>query len=324
MTRSSLFSILFFALATNKALGQQTPMFEFTLYFEDIKGNRDSCTIGYDTSATAGPDEIFGEYLLLDPFDTVLDVRATVMSGQWSVDASELSKKFISEAGSANVLVQPPLEACYVGWSPVIFVNAKYPPITITWDRDIFRQSTCKPGSSLLFNRLMDLLLPPYYIDYPSMSCLAIDSSYLFDPLSVPATEFFYNLEYVLVDGNLDTIPGFKVQYGSNYGESPVTCMDYFWQYLDQKAVFYDVDEQAVTLQPNPATSRIGVAVRNDTDAGAWQILDMTGKFVGQGVFPENEKQTEVEIAYLLPGVYNMLLYDKSKSVYWVRRFVKM
>src|SRR5690554_936883 len=52
---------LLFFLITGGLFGQQTPEFEFELYFEDAAGNKDTITLGYDENATDSVDIAFGE-----------------------------------------------------------------------------------------------------------------------------------------------------------------------------------------------------------------------------------------------------------------------
>lgn len=78
------------------SLAQQTPEFEFQLYFEDALGNRDTVTIGYDPAATDGIDADFGEENILNqPWSEGLDARIgdmTYEGGDWITSNSYLSK----------------------------------------------------------------------------------------------------------------------------------------------------------------------------------------------------------------------------------------
>lgn len=56
---------LLFFLIPGGLFGQQTPGFEFELYFEDALGNRDTIILGYDDSATDGIDIGFEEERLI-------------------------------------------------------------------------------------------------------------------------------------------------------------------------------------------------------------------------------------------------------------------
>jgi hypothetical protein len=59
----------------------QTPMYQADFYFQDAIGNRDTITIGYDTTANGEYNPQFGEINLSQPFDSVFEVRATHRNG---------------------------------------------------------------------------------------------------------------------------------------------------------------------------------------------------------------------------------------------------
>jgi hypothetical protein len=107
---------------------QATPTFQFTMYFTDSKGNKDSLVLGYAPDATSWDnlDPQYGEIDISDtPFDTVLDVRITL-----SNSTAQLKKQIYQiTCDNLNGIV---------GAGSVLNIYAKYPPIDITWNKDLF------------------------------------------------------------------------------------------------------------------------------------------------------------------------------------------
>jgi hypothetical protein len=122
--------------------GQQ---FEFTLYFEDSKGNTDSVILGFDNSATYELDTAFGEKDISQiPYDSVFEARGATY--QYPLECNSLnnrdqlifeSKKLITyNSCDFNV----PLE----GKSAMVTIKSKYTPIKVTWDSTLFNTSCIK------------------------------------------------------------------------------------------------------------------------------------------------------------------------------------
>src|SRR5690606_28427272 len=109
--------------------GQKTAQWETKFYFEDAIGNRDSLTIGYDTTANVVYNPEFGEENIRDvPWDSVFEVRA----GRYESDRNlnlPLSKTLVAKLFIYNSI------SCYLPESPIrMFVKIKHLPVTITWD----------------------------------------------------------------------------------------------------------------------------------------------------------------------------------------------
>ncbi len=129
-------------LSKFNAIGQQ---FEFALFFEDAKGNKDSIVLGYDNSATYDIDADFGEKdISLQPYDSVFEVRGAAY--QYPLECNRInntdqlifeSKKLITQ-NSCDYDV--PLES----QSAMVTIKSKYPPVRVTWDSTLFDNKCIK------------------------------------------------------------------------------------------------------------------------------------------------------------------------------------
>ena len=149
-------------LATFLAIGlglkaqELTPEFEFTLYFEDAAGNRDSVILGYDPLSTGGIDADFGEENILDqPWGEELDVRvgdlAYTHSIGWCVQPEGSSELDFTKDYNTHLTkkqIMPSLcmtDTIHRDKIPrrlsVQFHSDSY-PVTISWDKSLF-STTC-------------------------------------------------------------------------------------------------------------------------------------------------------------------------------------
>ena len=115
-----------FVLYLLSSINLYAQRYEFTLYFEDAIGNRDSIILGLDPTSTTGIDEAFEEInILSEPYQDGLDVR--IVDGWLSLiesrDVSYHSKKQIlpKELDILNIII-----------------HTDYFPVTASWDQDYF------------------------------------------------------------------------------------------------------------------------------------------------------------------------------------------
>lgn len=143
-----LFVLLFASLIIH---AQQ---FEMPIYFEDAIGNVDSVIIGYDSDATNGIDEQFGEVNTLGvPFEKEFEVRAGFYDWykiyfESNDDIRTLeSKKFIVGKVCEDPGYHPEANSIMVS------IKCNHWPITVSWDRSLFQDEcshldliNCIPG----------------------------------------------------------------------------------------------------------------------------------------------------------------------------------
>ncbi len=135
--------ILALCLIQISAFSQQ---FSVDLFFEDAIGNRDTVTIGYDSTATSSIDTSLGEVNIINvPWDTTFDVRITdnfFQSSYWGNDSVTYHSK-------RQILPIP----CDTIGRPVedleFNILCKNWPITIRWDSLPFLQDPCLERSIL-------------------------------------------------------------------------------------------------------------------------------------------------------------------------------
>ena len=113
-------------------IAQLTPLFQFTIYFEDSMNNHDSIVLGYDPSASSQYiDPQFGEIVLNGSFDSVFEVRAVHF-----LDDSYKTLK--------TVIVQDDtLINCVHILGAIILIQAKLTPVKISYDYTLFPEDAC-------------------------------------------------------------------------------------------------------------------------------------------------------------------------------------
>lgn len=314
---------IFILLPVLRSSAQNTPLFQAAFYFTDAKGHQDSCTVGFDPEATDTMDVQFEEVAIRAPFDSVFEVRVTHLEGLWTLDKENMSKKSIT-GGGYFIFDPPPYDACYTGWHTVFLVKAKYPPVTVSWDRNTFRQNLCVSASAMLLNKKLFLTESPYYIDKPFMACLAVDSTYLYDERVFPRdVEFYFGLNYPSAGIPNDTIMGFCIIYSSIYGSTPTVCVDSASIFVTTHQIYSSPNTARVRLWPNPGNGRVQVSAPEGVWFDGWALYSRTGQLVQQEEAPGRRwSSTTIAIDALPPGLYLLRLHTPDGQ--WVcSRFVK-
>lgn len=302
---------------------QNIPLFHTTFYFTDAVGHRDSCVVGFDPMATDTADSIFGEKPLKNPFDSVFEVRAAFKDGHWTLNTGNLSKILVNP-GEYTPLYPPPFDTCFVGGQAVFLIKAKYLPVQIAWDRNVFRRKPCVSASSLLLNRELFILHPPYFINKPAIACLAIDSTYVFDLASLPANrDFYFWIDYPRSDSVRDTIMGICINFSNSYGSSPVACVDSARIFLPAHQIYSQSATPGVHLYPNPGADYLRVEPLGEQDFEEWVLYSQDGRLVRRSaVDTDRFASTVISVQELPPGIY--LLQLRRAAGGWVSsRFVK-
>jgi hypothetical protein len=114
--------------------------FSYHMFFTDAVGNKDTITLGYDTSATFGIDSVYGEINIISvPLDTGLDVRIT---DEWRKRLSN------GTPGTFHTKKQISFYDCIFSYSHIqsLDIYTKHWPVTATWDNTLFND-ICRKGS---------------------------------------------------------------------------------------------------------------------------------------------------------------------------------
>lgn len=197
--------------------------FQYSLYFEDAIGSKDTLVIGYDLNATDTIDESFGEQNIIDiKLDSVFDVRISDAFDN-NGEATFHSKKQILQGSCPDI--QSPLVS--------IDIKCKNWPVTATWDSLLF-ESKCLKGS------LFTSVIPGGWFDvagHPSN-------------LDIVALE---NQNQVTFTSNYD--PNLEYYDGYSYINTSNDTIPYFWMTFSDSSIF-TVNTKEVSYDiktyPNP------------------------------------------------------------------------
>jgi Secretion system C-terminal sorting domain len=306
--------------------------FQATFYFEDSQGNKDSCILGYDSHASSDSlEESFGEYELVNPFDSVLDVRLTYFTGNSILSQYHLfSKKYISAKEENYITNNGVTDTCYYGSSLIFFIKTKYPPVKILWSRDLFRNNDniCLGASHFRPSRLWEWLFPPYNDSRPEIACLGVDSTFLFDPNLLPSNYELRHLVEFPSEGNpYDTIYGINFGYGISYFETPAVCIDSVLALLvsaEQPNLIEVQKKNSLNLNPNPVHTTLMVSTKDKYDFELFKLYNMGGQLLYEEDLKNKKKlPISIYVGNLDPGIYVLRLLDKHGQ-YFSKRFVKV
>ena len=282
--------------------GQKTAQWETKFYFEDAIGNRDSLTIGYDTTANVVYNPEFGEENIRDvPWDSAFEVRA----GRQESDRNPnlpLSKTLI-----AKLFTDMSDDCYYFPESPVrMFVKIKHLPVTITWD-STHHQVQCYDGSYLAPHELQSIFLNWWFSDTlswgpkpPEFACLSNQSSYVLHSFTETTKTWVNYLLDQRPGGTVDTI--FAVNF---YGWLPKT---HEFSPCGKKVSVQDAQEEDVGLKvyPNPAQTMVYI---ESQDRLRWTLTDIQGKQRLTGIDPW------LDISELQEGIYFLSIFIGNRII---------
>jgi len=280
---------------------QQIPLFQFTMYFEDSIGNRDSIVLGSDPAASSqNIDPQFGEVVLTSPFDSIFEVRAMHFD-----DSNERTLKTV-------IVDDDTLLNCLIDVGAKIIISTKYPPVKITYDSTIFPITSC--GNAIL-SRNWDMFFIPEWWDACGYHCMAGSSGYVEHfgpPQPGPLCWNFYSIEKEVEGQGLKTLPGlFFVTF---YGPGP--CND--TTFLADKDVG-NIDFGI--LSPNPAREYFSIKMPSEGRVQA-VVRDVTGSLVACP-FIVASGVVQFDIRDFSPGIYFVSLkVEQYRQV--VYKFVKV
>lgn len=282
---------------------QLTPLFQFTMHFEDAVGNKDSLIIGYDPTASSQQiNPQFGEVLLSAPFDSVFEVRAI----HWHDSQKRTSKKIIEE------MEMTVFDTCALAGHTNIVINARFPPVKISYDSTLFPTGTCR---NVVLSPEWNLFLYEEWWDVCEYYCMGSSSVFVEDFVPPPPLALCWNRLYIEkeVEGQgLKELPGlFLAMF---YGPGP--CNDP--TFLAAK----DTDGAGFgTLSPNPVSEQFSIQVPSESDMQV-TVRDVAGRLI-VCPFTVSESAAQFDVSSLTPGLYFVML-QTGQSRQAVYKFVKV
>ncbi|MDO8368346.1 MAG: T9SS type A sorting domain-containing protein [Saprospiraceae bacterium] len=286
------------------AVAQLTPFFQTSLYFQDSIGHRDTLVIGYDTSASSQHlNPQFGELLLTTPFDSVFEVRAMHRG-----DSQERTIKKI--IGHYEII---PGLTCGVSSIGKIVINAKYPPISMTYDSTKFPIGigNCK---NVVLSPEWNIFFLQQWWNVCDYYCLGSSSVFIEDFAVPPPASGCWNRLFVEkeVDGQgLKMLPGFFLEI---FSEGP--CNDSNIINIKTEPMF-----GLGVLKPNPVREQFSIDIHPYLDVKA-TTSDMTGRLVACP-FIISAGAVQFDAKGLSPGIYFISLYVGQNGPV-VYKFVKV
>lgn len=301
-------SLILLIACVNFLSAQNTAVFETTFYIEDAIGNIDSVILGYDPGAKREFNPFFGEEDIIVPYDSILEVRAVHFGNAFDSGDILSSKKIVEP-------VYPVINEefdCFDGpaaW--VVFINAKYLPLTISWKRNDFR-NYCNAWSHM--TTYIDPLAIHDWFEYDqlyrddSWVCLAKDS-FMVTNLQYPMTYPVRRLEEIEGSGT-DTVYGLLILKNAFLDWGP-QCIDDYTVSSDE---LLD-NAHTINIYPNPFSDYLFLDTGN-LDFISVEIYDMTGSKIS------NSQTNVLQLNHLQDGYY--ILKINLEHGYISKRLIKI
>lgn len=290
---------------------QYIPDFETKLYFEDAMGNRDTITIGHDSTSTDELNAHLGEFELTTPFDSVFEVRADDYMG---FHRGKLSKKIITWS---ERIFNTPIR-CWGGTDIHMYIVAKYNPVTVTWDKSTFEEQPCR-GSSLITNQFQDVLALPFDWDNDDpnteYSCMGLTNTFTFyTDLKIDQQP----LAPIMIEKEVEG-KGMQTIYGIRYHNRAFANYPCAYRVVSTED-HQTGDSKVYTLYPNPVNDILYFEGQPGSEVIAeCSIYDLQGKLVHR----TNTAFAGIEVGSLSAGVYVLKIQtDQGKG--YSRKFLKL
>jgi hypothetical protein len=322
MKRKNIFISLFLSLAF-AGMCQNSPMFETKIWVRDAVGHWDSIEIGYDLNDILLDTAQFHEIIDNSPFDSVFEVR--VEQREWGpvyeipYYGSDTYKRFIT---SAETAVNAPW--CTLGGSCILYIQAKYQPITLFWDRSAFDAEHCRDNAFFTPDRFALVSDPPsawIESDSPIFACASkADSFTCYLPRQIVWTEPGFYLPYVSireVEGvGLDTIIGLSLEFSFGSYFSPCRLV------VENKEP--DDAKHSFDLFPNPVKSGVKILTEGTSKIKTVTLSNSIGLVLKQLEMKATEDDSVFfEMQDISVGLYYLSLCWENGSV-TTRKVVKI
>jgi Secretion system C-terminal sorting domain len=256
---------------------QRKPEFEFTLYGEDAKGNKDSVVIAYDKEAKNDTEleTTFGDISIANQkFDSVFEMRVHKAYYIYPVLDQVIKRgdiaKHITLNYGFNRAFPPPNEPCVpYGLSKFgfILIRVKYPPIKFSWDKSRFSYTNnpCATQSFMIDNEYLTQEGPPERNpNYPYPPTYLAQQDYLIDSLKRNIPNVTNRLLYKYSDGTIDTLQGNYTFTFRNYSIYRPVAVD-------------EIKGIDIKSYPNPCKETLNVNLPESLDRVRVNVYSMDG-----------------------------------------------
>jgi hypothetical protein len=297
-------------------------MFETKIWVRDAVGHWDSIEIGYDLNDILYDTAQFHEIIDNSPFDSVFEVR--VERREWGpvyeipYYGSDTYKRLIT---SAETAVNAPW--CTLGGSCILYIQARYQPITLFWDRSVFDAEHCRDNAYFTPDRFALVTnSPPGWIDWgdPIFACASkADSFTCYLPrqqvLTVPGFYWPY-VSIREVEGiGLDTIIGLSLEFTGGSYLSPCRLV----VENEEPDTQYSFD-----LYPNPVKSGVKILTEGTSKIKTVTLSNSIGLVLKQLEMEATEDDSVFfEMQDVSVGLYYLSLSWENGSV-TTRKIVKI
>lgn len=106
----------------------------------------------------------------------------------------------------------------------------------------------------------------------------------------------------------------FAPMQGTNYYRLRQVDFDGKFSFSQIRQVNFNGKVEAVAVYPNPARQQLQVVANEFTGKGNYTIMDMQGRQVQSGVFPQLQTPMQIGLNKLAPGIYSIVLRDGTKT----------
>lgn len=298
--------IIPFLITVQSIIAQTTPEFQYTLYVQDARGNKDSVMLGYDrTEERLTLNAAYGEVDIKNrPLDSILEIRATEASNRYNIKFH--SKKIIT-------LFEGDCEGYAFSSNITLIIRAKYYPITFSWNSSLFNDP-CRSKSILVSSE-------NYYATDPT---LRRSSDTVF------GTAYQRNTSTKLEKFNKFLLSGAINQYFHYYFTAPINNgrNDTIWTYATAFRAQYNdtiVSNKEVFIKelrtyPNPCFESLLFELPQ-YETGQVAIYDLAGRQIRTHKIAAIDR-VQIDVHGLNTGMYFLKFTTVGGKVY-VSKFIK-
>lgn len=251
---------------------QNTPLFETKIFIHDAQGNMDSLELGFDPNDMLNDTVQFHEVQLNTPFDSVLEMR--VVRRIESFQAEDiLYKRLILDA-----VVCTNNTSCTRSADAMLWIYAKYPPITLSWDKSAFSSLNCLENAFFSPNWLYIYSDPIVLIEVGGTvyACASKSDSLVWSltrTTDYPNHVFTFIKEREVEGIGIDTIVGIFLAFPCSEYFSPCRII------VGAEEVPMPIEqEQSVKVWPNPATFWINIENQRAENMSSICLMESTGR----------------------------------------------
>lgn len=250
--------------------------FQFDLYFEDSKGNRDTVTIGIAEDATLGIDAAYGEINIFgEPLNADIDVRLS-------------NRENVLYRNEPPTYVQSKKQVYRIGYEILTFeIYSSNFPIKCYWEEDYFK-------SNDEFRLWMTSHIPGGWFDVGGGGS---DLFYLVFKEETSPRSFSSQLglglneDYSYLNENGDSISLFWL--GNGFMGTPIR----------------EIDGEQITIDIFPNPTRNQITIKSDQKINQLQLFDVSGKLI------RSSSRTTFDISDFTKGVYFLTVYFDNGNV---------